>query len=156
MGHRGLKWRALAGLTLATAVLAGCGGDDSDSALSKQELVARGDALCTEARQKLPPAPGARDLATSAAYTSRVDKVSTDILGRFRELEPRKGDRKLFDQFLAAAQERLKDVRRAHEAATAGDGRAVKAALGIEARQHAPRYRQLAQQLGFNVCGSGG
>jgi hypothetical protein len=118
-------------------------------------FVARGDALCTQARQQTPRAPATRDPARLARYLDAVDRVSTATLTKFRALKPPAGLRDLAGRFLASANARLADVRRARDAARRGDRAGLSAALRKQERDGVT-YRRLAQQIGFKVCGSGG
>jgi hypothetical protein len=142
-------------LLLAIGGVAACGGGDEDQGLSRSVFIARGDALCTQARQQTPRAPATRDPARLARYLDAVDRVSTATLAKFRALKPRDDLRDLAGRFLAAANARLADVRRARDAARRGDAAGTAAALRQQERDGVA-YRRLAQQIGFKVCGSGG
>ncbi len=152
----GPRRSALLGLAAAAAVaVGGCGGDDDD-ALSKDQLIARGDALCQQNRQTTPRPPRGNDLAALGRYAAEVARRSEGTLAKFRALKPPKAERDNYDRFLTAAQRRLQNVTAIRDAAGRRDARAVRAALVKEQSQDAPAYRQVAKQVGFRVCGSGG
>jgi hypothetical protein len=135
------------------SLAAGCG--DGDERLSRSEFIRQGDALCTEARGKTPRAPRTQDLTRLATYFGQVAQVSTGIISRFRELDPPEDLEDTTNRFLDAATARLRDIRDAADAAGRNDRAGVAAALRRQARD-AARYRRLAGQIGFRVCGSGG
>ena len=148
--------RAPGAAALALVVIAGCGGGgEKKGTLSKQELIARGDALCTRARSSIPSPPRTTSAAAIVRYTATVIRVSESTLARFKSLEPPSEQRDTFNRFLAAAGSRLDDVRGEQSAARRGDLRAVAAVARREARIHAPAYRAAAAEIGFKVCGSG-
>ena len=95
-------------LLLALAIagpLAGCGGE---SDLSKEDLIAKGDKLCTEARRDAPKPPSQQSFQTVERYLDELDKSTTATLAKFKKLKPRKSQRKDFEAFLAGAEQRLK------------------------------------------------
>ena len=152
----GLRRSGLLALAAAAAVAVGaCGGDDQGDSLSKDELIARGDALCQQSRQTMPRPPRGNALGAFARYAAEVARRSESTLAKFRALEPPKGERENYDRFLTAAQRRFDNVIAIRDAAGRGDARAVRAALVKEQRRDAPAYRQVAKQIGFRVCGSG-
>ena len=156
VGLVGPRRSVLLALAVATAVASGgCGGDDEDDALSKDQLIARGDALCRQSRQTMPRPPRGNDLASLGRYAGEVVRLSESMLARFRALKPPKAERENFDRFLTAAQRRLQNVTAIRDAAGRGDAQAVRAGLAKEQSQDAPAYRQVAKQIGFRVCGSG-
>jgi hypothetical protein len=133
--------------------LAACGSESQGP--SRSEFISRGDALCTQARQRTPRPPATRDPARLTTYLNEVDRVSTDVLAKFGKLEAPDDLRDEAKRFLAAANARLADVRKARDAAKRGD----KAGLAAALRQQevdAARYRRLAKRIGFKVCGTGG
>ena len=144
---------AALGTALAAAAVGGCGGDER---LSRDELISRGDALCREARDRSPRPPTQRTLPRLADYTEELVAVSTDIVDRFRELEPPEAEEEKYDDLVSAAEQRLAEFREAQGAARNGDAQGFAAALERERKEHAPRYRRLAKEIGFKVCGSGG
>jgi hypothetical protein len=143
-------------LLVAVAIagpLAACG---SESGLSKQDLVAKGDKLCTEARRVAPKPPSQQSFQTVERYLDELDKSTTATLAKFKKLKPRESQRKDFEAFLAGAERRLKTIREARDAARARDGGRVTAALAREQQQERVAYRRAATKLGFKVCGSAG
>jgi hypothetical protein len=148
-------------ILVCVALLAGCGGDDDDgsersSEDAKREFVQRADAICTRAREKSPAAPSPRDLDRFADYADEIVRIADEGFAEFKRLTPPEEDRVTFESFVVAAKDRQDDVRAAGRAARRGDRSGLAAALREESTVHAPRYRQLAKQLGFKVCGSGG
>ena len=137
---------------VAVGAAAGCGG--GSSGLSRQDLIAKGDALCTQGRRETRPAPTGGSLPLFAKYFDAVEKAATKTLDKFKKLKPRDSERKAFDAFLAGAEKRIKALREARDAANAGNVAGVRAAVG-QAKLDTPGYRSAAQQVGFKVCGSG-
>jgi hypothetical protein len=142
---------------LASAALGaiGCGGE---SELSKQDLIAKGDRLCTQMRDQQPQAPTGSGLPFPAlvAYLNKVEEVTQTALAKFRKLKPPRSERKRFDAFLVAAERRLASARQARDAAIARNTAEVTAAINEERSRLGPEYRRIASELGFKVCGSGG
>jgi hypothetical protein len=143
-------------LALASAALGatGCGGE---SGLTKQDLIAKGDELCTQTRRQQPPAPtgGGIPFPALVAYLNKVEEVSATALAEFRKLKPRSRERKRFDALLAAAERRLASIGRARDAAIGRNTPEVTAAINEERTKLGPEYRRIAAEFGFKVCGSG-
>src|SRR5919197_6242128 len=121
-------------LVLAIGGVAACGGRNGSEGVSRSAFIARGDALCTQARQQTPRAPATRDPARVARYLDGVDRVSTATLAKFRALKPPADLRGLAGRFLASANARLADVRRARDAARRGDRAGLSGALRKQER----------------------
>jgi hypothetical protein len=93
------------------AVLGACGGNDGGS---KKALIAKGDALCAENRDKQRPVEestgigplfasgGVPTLAQWRALFEGIRPMNADMFARFRALEPPKQDRARFDRWVAA------------------------------------------------------
>jgi len=137
---------------VVAAVLVGCGG--TDDGLSKEQLIAKGDAICEQARGVAPTPPQTRDFAAIARYESEVVRGSRATLAKLRALKPQGSEQKIFERFLARAQRRLDDEIAVLDAADRGDAQAVTAAVAKERGQDGPATRQAAEQVGFRICES--
>ena len=112
----------LAAASLVTLVLAvgGCGGDDGDKGLTKQEFIAQADAICQKAQKK-----GATvmygDAFSDAAFLSRHNALTRDALKRLRALDAPEGDRKAVDHVLSALEASVAAVQKRIASLRAGD-----------------------------------
>ena len=95
-------------VTVAALSIAGCGGDDDDEGISKQEFVAQADAICQEADKKQAAIP-AKDRPgiygenfSDAAYLTRHNAVTREALVRLKALDVPEDDRKAVVAVLSA------------------------------------------------------
>lgn len=169
---RNLRPVAVLGLLLAFAVvIAACGGDQ---ALSKDEYIAQGNAICEDANAEfeainlefanLPDASNPEEFAEPlmADFVDRVTAVLEEQLADLRALAAPEGD----EDLLAAIYDELEVVVRAipqlAAAAAAGDPAAIEQLTSTADRGHAglrvvaSAFSELdnqASEYGLTVCG---
>jgi Lon protease-like protein len=140
-----------AGLLLATvataATITGCGGHSA----TRQDVIARANAICFTAQQaaRSVPSPGAGDTKALAAY---FDKVTPVVAKEARQLAalPRPTQRQAtLNRYVEAVGASVADYRAAARAATAGNEGGVTQALTRLQATDATRY---ARAYGLNQC----
>jgi hypothetical protein len=149
MFRNGLKVVAVA----AALGVAGCGGDDSNKALSYSDFGKEADAICADVNEK-----------TEAIGSKITGKVETDApvyaellpvvqQGRddFAELEPPDELKANFDNFLSITDQQIANAKKAEAAAKAGDQAGyiaiIKATQPIQQQSNAE-----ASKLGAAEC----
>jgi hypothetical protein len=158
-----IRVSALATTVSAAAVIAGCGGH----AVTKHDVVARGDAICFQSLQSIrsvpPPrvvgnaAPSFSDpryLISFARYANAVQPILAREIERLRALPRPSQDRSTLNAFLNAIGAEGDDYHAIARAASSGDVDATTSAL---ARLAANPARRLARRYGLRQCtGVGG
>lgn len=157
---------AVAGL--AIALLAGGGGSGSNAggaagqrsnssepkpkALTRSELIARADAICTASQRSY---TSVRDPALEerpdVAYAVNLAGISQRGVNRFRRLAPPRSVEPAFDEYVEAQERVMRYDRQALKAAEAGDATAYLAARQRRDDEAAERY-DLARQIGLQKC----
>jgi hypothetical protein len=122
--------------------------------LSKSELVAKADAICTDSKvtyvKTLHEYPEG-ETTPDVTYSQILAGISTGAVGRFNALAPPTGVRKQFEEYVRA-QERVKAYdRQALQAAEAGDTAAYLAARERRNGEAGERY-DLARAAGLKKC----
>jgi hypothetical protein len=168
----------LAAVAVAIVLLASGGGDSSPRAasststggdgtakqvtekplpaetLTQSQLIAKGDAICTESQQKYlsyqEPFPSGEEEADST-YSRLLVEISEKAVRRFNQLRPPPALAKPYRRYVAAQEEVARWDRDALRAAEAEDPAAYLAAR--EDRDGtAEERRRLAEAVGFHVC----
>ncbi len=138
-------------LTAAVVAASGCG--DGSQRLSREELIARGDALCREAEhsfariQAQPP----RSAKEAADQTGELIDVSKDEVDGLRRLDPPDDLKPALERYIAARRAVIDVFERGRDAADNQDARAYRAAQKQVKSGEAARYR-LARAVGFADC----
>ena len=138
---------------LATALVAlvvtDCGGHTA----TKQDVIARGDAICAGALRDLqatpPPAEGETSLPGLAAYLRATMPILQRKVSDLKALPRPAADRALLDQYLAAVAQSGAIYRTLAAAARRGDQDGVNQALAQLDANPAP---SLAARYGLNQC----
>ncbi len=144
--------------------LAGCGGGEdggskSEEGVSKQEFVAKADAICAEANERRdetrteafaedetgPSEEGA------AAYAKSMRTVLVRALQRLKALEPPGGDEKTISAMLAQFERALPLVDEVAAAARAGDRAGWERAM-IVWSERAVEAQNAAHEYGLKEC----
>lgn len=138
-------------LTAAVVVVAGCGGGSRP--LTREELIARGDALCREAEQRFAqiqaqPPGSARE---AADQTGELIDVSKDELDGLRRLHPPDDLKPALGRYIAAREAVIDVFERGRDAADNQHARAYGAAQKQVGAGEGERYR-LARAVGFTAC----
>jgi len=112
MNSPGRKLIALA--LAAILVLAGCGGGDSTTALSKQEFLKKANSICDQVYTEVSRRYNALSLLNGGRPTAVemnrgaqriIVPASTQLAGRLRRLGPPEGGEVWFEKMLAALEE---------------------------------------------------
>jgi hypothetical protein len=160
VGHRTLvavALLALAGIVVGAALVLEVGpfdGEGDRERPSADEFIARGDAICREARRRFEPLTRhPPDTAAEAeAFTRELLAISEEELRRLRELEVPEGPAGGLDRFLEARAAAVALIREGLEAAERRDPAGyARAQAGVAAGQ--VERLQLAQAVGFHDCG---
>lgn len=135
----------------ATVMLAGCGEDAEP--VTAAELVSRGDAICSEGRQRFaevqseaPP-----NATAAAAQTAELVRIATDELNELREIRPPDELREPYDRYLEARGRALELLEEGQEAAEDQNAKAYGRAQAEAAAAQAERLK-LARAVGFKQC----
>lgn len=157
--------RLLLSLPLAALAIAGCGGDDggdttatpvatteTPAALSKEELIAQGDAICAEVNA----AVGAVG-STSTGAEGQAGQVA-DLYGgmadRLADLGAPSDESAGYDEFIGAAERLGQAQSDVALAAERGEEEAVGSAEA-EASSTLSAFQSAASSFGFQQCGEG-
>ena len=149
--------RRFAGASIAAACLAAtvaaCGGHTA----TKQDVIARGNAICAQALREIRalPAPisGGTSTAGLAKYLAQVVPIIHTEIGGLRKLPHPPRDRALLQRFLAAMGSTEARYRAVLAAARSGDSASVSAALSALAGGASVT---LAGQYGLTQCATAG
>jgi ribosome-binding protein aMBF1 (putative translation factor) len=120
--------------------------------LTKAELIAKGDAICTESRNKFlryrdPVAEEVPDVA----YSRVLVGISSNAVRQFEELDPPQGLASEYDAYVASQREVMGWDRDALAAAESEDAIAYSEARETRNATEDER-KQLAEAVGFRVC----
>lgn len=157
----GKRIHILALAAIAAAALTGCGGGGGSStsttasagALSKQELIAKGDAICQQAREQFQqlqqnPPTTAED---AAALTQKLIDITESELSQLRQLTPPASAESSMDDYLKAMEKNVGVLKQGLKAAQQGDATGYAEAQAKTVSQQVERL-QLARSVGFNEC----
>lgn len=145
---------------MLAAGLVACGGSSEEEA-APDAFVTEADAVCTRygpesatLENEFNRALRQGDLATSAAeLDNQADRV-TAMLNELDALQPPVSDQTLMDDWLALGRQRIQLAGTASDAIAAGDEAAMIEA-GRQGMDLSAEFGRLAEQLGFEVCGTG-
>jgi hypothetical protein len=122
--------------------------------LTKSELIAQGDAICTASRDKFlsyrDEFPSGES-EPSVGYSELLVGISTKAVGRFNQLVPPAQSRQAYGRYVKSQEEVKGWDEDALEAAEAGDEAAYLAARETR-NQTDPERQQLSEAVGFKVC----
>ena len=137
---------------LAGLGVAACGGHT----VTKQDVIARGNAICAGAVRDLRatpvPAAGETSLPGLATYLGAVTPILQREISNLRALPRPAEDRALLDRYLAAVTKSGATYRALEAAARRGDQDGVNQAL---AELQADPSSSLAARYGLNQCAGG-
>jgi hypothetical protein len=147
--------RALVATVAATAsmILAACGIGGGSDTLSRDQLIARGDAICRDGRgafrsiQATPP----KSAKQAAAQTKKLIATAEAEIKQLRALRAPDELRAPLDTYLAARTEGVGLLREAQVAAARNDPQGYVNANKKLRQGQAKRY-DLARKVGFSVC----
>ena len=150
LGTFGRMLRALCFLSALAGAIVACGG--SGDALSKEEFIAEGDAICRSFEEE------GRALSTPAsveevpAYLDEAIALARSTREDFAELDPPDDGEDVRDGFTSALDAGIASLEEAKAAAEAGEQEGVVASLQ-EAGQAITQANARARQYGFEHCG---
>jgi len=149
-------------LGLAALAIAGCGGDDGDtttpvaspaettSALSKEELVAQGDAICAEVNA----AVGTVASTDATGSASQAADLYSGMVERLKDLGAPSDDTSGYPEFIAAAEGLAQAESDVQLAAERGEAEGL-ATAESEASSALSSFQSAATSYGFEQCGEG-
>ena len=145
--------RRLAALTLIMFAATGCMGDDE--AASREDYIAKADALCGEYQVRLSriPRPVTTEPAELGVFLERALPIAREQNEKLAELEKPDDEetRDQVDQLLDLLDQELDFNEAGQQAASAGDQAGLNSALQ-QATAVSAETGQLAEQIGFVVC----
>ena len=142
--------RVPAAVALLLLLLAGCGGDG----LSKQELVAEGDKICSRINKQIAKEPDPKSAADLERLAERTVELSDPAIKDMEALEPPDELEKDFAAFVKSLKEQRDLTKQIGEAAGAGDNEKIQK-IGTDAQKAQAGYQKLADKIGFKECGGG-
>jgi len=136
----------------ANAASGSAQADTAPEALTRTQLIAKGDAICEDSRETYRGVfDPQKEESPDVAYSQILVGISTRAVGRMRALKPPAGLEREYDEYLRA-QERVKRYDQdALAAAKAGDAAAYLKARERRDAEARERY-DLAREIGFEVC----
>jgi hypothetical protein len=148
---------ALAGVL----TLAGCGGGGESSTsttasgapLTKQELVAKGDAICNRANnvfaqlQQSPPTTP----ESAVTFTQKLIHIQETELGQLRDLNPPASLKSSLDHYVGALEKNIGVLKKGLKAAQQNDATGYAKAQAETVSEQVKRL-QLARAVGFKEC----
>ena len=140
--------RAIALLTLAAALAAGCDGDDADP---RGDFVKQADRICRKSGIRPKAVPN--DLAQAAGQLSEEARLRAAVHERLRALgEPPQELRRDWSRFLELTGAIARDLRRMAGVARAGEA-AELAELSRRTGLTETERLRLGERMGFRRCG---
>ena len=141
--------RTHAAVALLLLLVAGCGGG-----LSKDELVAKGDAICKRVNTRMAKEPDPKTAADLERLAKRTVAISDPAIKDMEKLKPPSDLESDFENFLASLKRQRNLTEKIGEAAAAGDTAKVQK-IGADAQDAQEEYRRLTGKIGFKQCGGG-
>jgi hypothetical protein len=141
--------RRHAAAALVLLLVAGCGGG-----LSKQELVAKGDAICKRINARMAKEPDPKTAEDLQRLANRTVELSDPAIKDMEELDPPSELKADFERFVASLKRQRDLTRKIGAAAGKGDTAEVQK-IGADAQKAQDEYRRLTGRIGFKECGGG-
>jgi hypothetical protein len=148
---------------LAVLAIAGCGGDDGEettapatpppvetTALSKEELLAQGDAICAEVNA----AVGALASTEAGGESTEAAELYVGMVDRLQDLGPPSEEDPAYGEFIGDAEELAQAESDVELAAERGDEEGLVSAEA-EADDALSSFQEAASSYGFEQCGEG-
>jgi hypothetical protein len=141
-------------LVLGLALLAaGCGGGGGDR-LSREQLVAKADAICKDYNAKFNALGQPNSMDELGSFADKALPIAQEGRTKLGELKPPEDLQATYDKWLAEGDKAVDAIKRLRTAAEKNDAAAVRS-IGEEANRENHKSDQLASQLGFKACGQG-
>jgi hypothetical protein len=146
------RWLAL---PLSALLLAACGSSGGDK-LSKSDLIAKADKICSDASKQVkalkPPNP--RDSGQVQKATSSAAKLAQDAAGKLKDLTPPDSVKADYDTFTTSVSTQADQANTLADALKKKDKAKIRSVFS-ELQQGASKARTSAQKVGLKKCGSG-
>ena len=154
------RWIALVAACMVVS-LAGCdggGGEENDGGesggeLTKQQVIARIDSLCEQAREQAGALEQPQSLPEAADLLREFASIADPLLEDIEEVDAPDEGKAAYDEWLARAKEATRTVKEAAAAAQDGD-QAEFQRLASEIAEINAAGDKAARRYGFKVCGS--
>ena len=141
--------RKHAAIAVVLLVVAGCGGG-----LSRDELVAKGDAICKRVNTRMAKEPDPQSAADLERLAKRTVQISDPAIADMKALDPPGALESDFKKFVASLKRQRDLTKEIGDAAAAGDTAKIQK-VGADAQKAEQEYRRLTGKIGFNECGGG-
>jgi hypothetical protein len=145
---------------LAAAGLAACGGGGESGAttgtsaeLSRSQLIAQGDAICKDARDRFAALQGSPPTTPeeTATFTQKLIDITESEVSQLRALHPPPAVKPALDRYLRAMDKNIAVLRQGLKAAQQSDATAY-AQAQAKAVQGQVKRLQYSQAVGFKEC----
>jgi hypothetical protein len=129
-------------------LVAGCGG------LSKDELVAKGDAICKRVNARMAKEPDPQSASDLELLAKRTVALSDPAIAEMKALDPPGELQPDFKRFVASLRRQRDLTKQIGDAAGAGDTAKIQK-VTADAQKAEREYRRLSGKIGFKECGGG-
>jgi hypothetical protein len=136
---------------LAIAGLSGCSDDESD-ALSKEEFISQGDAICAQLDDDAEALEAPEDEAAFGGYLTELAELARGAREEFAALAPPEDGVEVQQDFLEAIDTSVATIEGAAEAADDGDT-VTAGDLATQAAEEGSAADEQVQAYGFQECG---
>ena len=146
-----LKIPGVTVLAVVSVLAAGCGDDEGGEALSKEEFVKQGNAVCTKYDAEGEKLGDPQSVEEIPAYADKALALFDKQVAEMKELDPPEELRGDFDRFLATGDDAKKFITDLKSAAESNDVKKIEQ-IGQEAEARDKESDDLATKLGLTEC----
>jgi TolA-binding protein len=149
------KLRLVATAVVAAAVIAGCGGGDSNKTLSYSDMSAQANQICNDVNPEIKSLSQklTGKAATDAPVLDQVIPKLDAAIGRFKDLKPPDELKPDYDRFISTSEAQIELDKNAQAAAKSGNQTAYDAALKtLKASTFDSQNDEAASKLGAKAC----
>jgi hypothetical protein len=129
---------------------AGCGGDDR---LTREELVEEADATCADFDQRIEEVDEPESPEDIERYVQEIRPIVEEGTDELDALEPPEDLEDEYDRWIEETRSAIESFDELEEAAASGDEQRIQEVLR-DVGEGGDEADQLAQELGFQECGS--
>ena len=150
-----IKLRLVATAAVAAAVIAGCGGGDSNKALSYSDMSAQANQICNDVNPEIKSLSQklTGKTATDSPVLDQIIPKLDDAIGRFKDLKPPDELKPDYDRFISTSEAQIALDKKAQAAAKSGDQTAYDAALKeLKRSTYDSQNDEAASKLGAKAC----
>jgi hypothetical protein len=144
-----VRWAST--LLLALLLAAGCREGGGSKPLTRDQYAAKADAICAKYEQQLKVPKGISSMPELAAAIDKTSPALAKALDEIRKLKPPADEQAAVDAWLTQIENLEGDVKEIRDKAKSNDMQGVLNALS-KGNRHNAKSRQLATQLGMQVC----